>query len=69
MVIIRLSFTVSSSSPATGLTGLFWELVRLALSQGMDSKTMMAKILDEVRMFCGDHPPSDDITLMIIRME
>ncbi len=36
--------------------------------QGMDSKAMMAKILDEVRTFCGAHPRSD-ITLMIIRTE
>jgi len=39
----------------------------IARSRGMDSKTMMAKILDEVKEFCGDHPQSDDITLMIIR--
>ncbi|HEX3002315.1 MAG TPA: SpoIIE family protein phosphatase [Methanoregula sp.] len=41
----------------------------IARSRGMDSKTMMAKILDEVRAFSGDHPQSDDITLMIIRTE
>lgn len=35
--------------------------------RGMDSKTMMAKILEKVNEFCGDHPRSDDITLMIIR--
>jgi len=29
----------------------------------------MAKILGEVKAFCGDHPQSDDITLMIIRTE
>jgi serine phosphatase RsbU (regulator of sigma subunit) len=33
----------------------------------MDSKAMMAKTLDEVKAFCGDHPRSDDITLLIIR--
>lgn len=69
MATTSLSFTVSSSSPATAPDGLFWGPVWLAQSQGMDSKAMMAKILDEVRMFCGDHPPSDDITLMIIRTE
>jgi len=39
----------------------------IARYQGMDSKAMMAKILDEVKAFCGDYPQSDDITLMIIR--
>lgn len=55
------------SSPSR--TVLFGRQVRPARSQGMDSKTMMAKILDEVRTFSGDHPQSDDITLMIIRTE
>lgn len=30
---------------------------------------MMAKIFDEVKAFCGDHPRSDDIMLTIIRTE
>jgi serine phosphatase RsbU (regulator of sigma subunit) len=37
-------------------------------TRGMDSKTIMDKILDEVNEFCGDYPQSDDITLMIIRV-
>lgn len=41
----------------------------IARSQGMDSKTMMAKILDKTKTFCGHSPQSDDITLMSIRME
>jgi LytS/YehU family sensor histidine kinase len=62
-------FTVCSCVPATVLAGLFGGLFWLARSQGMDSKTMMAKILDKVKAFCGDHPRSDDITLTSIRTE
>ena len=36
--------------------------------QGMDSKAMMAKIFDETKIFCGNAPQSDDITLMSITM-
>lgn len=62
-------FTVCSCVPATVLAGLFGGLFRFVRLQGMDSKTMMAKILDEVKAFCGDHPRSDDITLTSIRTE
>lgn len=66
---LKGDFTVCSCVPATVLAGLFGGLFWLVRSQGMDSKAMMAKILDEVKAFCGDHPRSDDITLTSTRTE
>jgi len=66
---LAADFTVCSCVLATVIAGLFGGQVRLARSQGMDSKTMMAKIFDEVRVFCGDRSRSDDLTLTIIRTE
>ena len=47
------------------------ERLRAAISQsrGMDSKAIMSKILHEVKEFTGEQPQSDDITLMIIKVE
>lgn len=36
-------------------------------SRALSSAEISGKILDAVRDFCGDHPQSDDITLMVIR--
>jgi len=66
---LKGDFTVCSCVPATVLAGLSGGLFRFVRPQGMDSKTMMAKIHDKVKAFCGDHPRSDDITLTSIRTE
>lgn len=58
-------FLLPCNKPCRSLRGL----IRRARSQGMDSKAMMAKIFDEVKVFSWDHPRSDDMTLTIIRTE
>jgi len=35
-------------------------------SRAQPPADIITKILNDVRMFCGDHPQSDDITLMVI---
>lgn len=35
----------------------------------MDSKTIITKILEAVKEFCGEQPQSDDITLMVIKVD
>lgn len=57
--------TVSSPSRA----GLFERQVRPVRWQGMDSKMMMAKILDTVTRFCGAQFRNDEITLKSTRTE
>ncbi len=37
-------------------------------SRALAAKEIIAEILESVRAFCGDHPQSDDITLMVIRV-
>ncbi|HXX56109.1 MAG TPA: SpoIIE family protein phosphatase [Methanoregula sp.] len=36
-------------------------------SRGLSSQEISGKILGAIKEFCGDHPQSDDITLMVIR--
>ena len=36
-------------------------------SGGLSANELSREILDAVRTFSGDHPQSDDITLMVIR--
>ena len=38
-------------------------------ARGMDSKTIMSNILHEVKEFTGEQPQSDDITLMVIKVD
>lgn len=38
-------------------------------ARGADAAGILTTILDDVKQFCGDQPQSDDITLMIIRVE
>lgn len=47
------------------------ERLRAAISKvrGMDSKTIITKILHEVKEFSGEQPQSDDITLMVIKVD
>ena len=37
-------------------------------SRALAAKEITAKILESVRVFCGDPPQSDDVTLMVIRV-
>ena len=41
----------------------------ISRTRRMDSKEIITKILDQVREFSGDLPQSDDITLMVIKVE
>ena len=36
-------------------------------SRGISANELSEEILNAVRVFTGDHPQSDDITLMVIR--
>ena len=38
-------------------------------SRTADAREIIAGILGDVKEFSGDHPQSDDITLMVIRVE
>ncbi len=40
----------------------------ISRTRKMDSKEIIANILDEVHEFCGEYPQSDDITLMVVRV-
>jgi sigma-B regulation protein RsbU (phosphoserine phosphatase) len=35
---------------------------------GLSAQDLMQKILDQIKSFCGNHPQSDDITLMVIKV-
>jgi sigma-B regulation protein RsbU (phosphoserine phosphatase) len=41
----------------------------IARSRGAGAREIIAEILVDVKQFSGDHPQSDDITLMVIRVE
>ena len=38
-------------------------------SRDNDARELITTILGDVREFCGDHPQSDDITLMVIKVK
>jgi len=40
----------------------------ISRSRNNDARELIATILEDVKKFCGDHPQSDDITLMVIRV-
>lgn len=42
-----------------------YEIIRQ--SRNLSAPEISSRILEEVRKFCGDHPQSDDITLMVIK--
>jgi phosphoserine phosphatase RsbU/P len=42
-----------------------YEIIRR--SRNLPAPEISSRILEEVRKFCGDHPQSDDITLMVIK--